>query len=857
MYFDWRLWQLTRGMRWRIVATIFMGLASAAIGIARFVLLASLLALVFRGAPGSALILPAAAVAGAVLFRGLLEHERTMIAHRTAARVQEVLRLKLYDKVTELGPAWFAGERTGAVMLSLVDGVEQLQTFFGQYVPQLSIAALTPIAMFAIIAWWDVPVAALMLFFALLCLVLPAAFSRLNRTASVSQQNSLKNFSAEFLDAIQGLVTLKAFGQSTAYGRMLAGKARKLSAATMHVLVTSLMTRGIIDIGITVGAASALVLGVYRTTHGMMTLPALLIVLMSGTEIFRPLREFRTVLHDGIVGQAAAIGINALLESAAPMPKGGAAPLARLAATIAFDDVHFSYPGGRGQALDGLSLEVAVGERVGIVGPSGSGKSTIAVLLLRLYDPQSGAVRIGGVDLKTLDPESARAQIAVVRQDTYLFHGTVEDNLRLGKSDATREEIIAAAVAANAHDFIVALPQGYATVIGERGLLLSGGQRQRLAIARALLRDAPILILDEALSSVDAENEAIIQKALDRLMVGRTTLILAHRLSSVIDADRIVVLDRGRVVESGTHSELMRRDGAYRRLMGGQAEERGDNVVPLLPHKSAAHADAAEHPTHDEGGKAEDSILRVERMDWGRTTKALLGFIAPWWRRLALVILSGTSRVAAYIGVAIFSALVVAALKNGHPYGRLLVCLTVVAPLAGILAWLESLQSHDMAYRLLADMRIALFRKLDALAPAYLLRRRSGDLVALATQDVETIEFFYAHTVGPAVVAIVVPAAVIIALAAFAWPTALVLLPFLAFRRLGSCLAAAADRSPRRRRARGIGPPQFPCRGYDPRPCRARRLSGRRPPPRRIRAARARLSRAAPQGFARYFGPGC
>ncbi len=788
MYFDWRLWQLTRGMRWRIVATIFMGLGSAAIGIARFVLLASLLALVFRGAPVSALILPAAAVAGAVLLRGLLEHERTMIAHRTAARVQEVLRLKLYDKVTELGPAWFAGERTGAVMLSLVDGVEQLQTFFGQYVPQLSIAALTPITMFAIIAWWDVPVAALMLFFAFLCLVLPAAFSRLNRAASVSQQNSLKNFGAEFLDAIQGLATLKAFGQSTAYGRMLADKARQLSAATMHLLVTSLMTRGIIDIGITIGAASALALGVYRTTHGMMTLPALLIVLMSGTEIFRPLRDFRTVLHDGMVGQAAAIGINTLLESAASMPKGDAAPLARLAATIAFDDVHFSYPGGRGQALDGLSLEVAVGERVGIVGPSGSGKSTIAVLLLRLYDPQSGAVRIGGVDLKMLDPESARAQISIVRQDTYLFYGTVEDNLRLGKPDATWEEIIAAAIAANAHDFIVALPQGYATVIGERGLILSGGQRQRLAIARALLRDAPILILDEALSSVDAENEAIIQKALDRLMVGRTTLILAHRLSSVIDADRIVVLDHGGVVESGTHSELMCQDGAYRRLMGGQAEGRGDKVVPLLPHKSAAHADAADRPTYGEAGKAKDSILRVERMDWGRTTKALLGFIAPWWRRLALVILSGTSRVAAYIGVAIFSALVVATLKNGHPYGRLLVCLTVVAPLAGILAWLESLQSHDMAYRLLANMRIALFRKLDALAPAYLLRRRSGDLVALATQDVETIEFFYAHTVGPAVVAIVVPAAVIIALAAFAWPTALVLLPFLVFADLAPAL---------------------------------------------------------------------
>ena len=789
MYFDWRLWQFTRGMRWRIVVTVLMGLASAAVGMARFVFLGALLARVFAGAPAAALILPAAAAAAAVLLRGVFEHARTMLAHRTAARVQEVLRLKLYDKVAELGPAWFAGERTGGVMLSLVDGVEQLQTFFGYYVPQLSIAALTPIALFAIVAWWDLPLAALMLAVALACLVLPATVSRLNRAVNMSQRNALKAFGAEFLDAMQGLATLKAFGQSTAYGRMLADKAYRLRAATMKVLATSLITRGIIDLGIGVGAAAVLALGVYRASHGLMSIEALLIVLMAGTEVFRPLRDFRTALHDGLVGQAAAIGINALLDAEAPMPLGGsAAPATPLAPTIAFDDVRFAYPGGRGQALDGLSLNVAAGERVGIVGPSGSGKSTLATLLLRLYDPQKGAVRVGGVDLKTLDPEAARASFAVVRQDTYLFHGTVEDNLRLGKPDATHDEIVAAARAANAHDFIAALPHGYATAIGERGVMLSGGQRQRIAIARALLRDAPILILDEALSSVDAENEAIIQKALDRLMQGRTTLILAHRLSSVIDADRIVVIERGRIVESGSHDELIRRDGAYRALMGAQAQERGERGdAPFLERPPTEDVELAEYHPHGDVA-ADDAILRVERMDWGATGKALLGFIAPWWRRLMLVILAGTSRVAAYIGVAVFSALVVAALKSGRPYRDLLIGLAVVAPLAGLLHWLESYQAHAMAYRLLADMRIALYRKLAALAPAYLLRRRSGDLVALATQDVETIEYFYAHTVGPAVVAVLVPAAVAVTLAAFAWPTALALLPFIAVAILAPAL---------------------------------------------------------------------
>src|ERR1043166_119894 len=366
VYFDWRLWQFTRGMRWRICATVFMGLASAAPGMARFVFLGALLARVFAGGEAAALIVPAAGAAAAVLLRGVIEHARTMLAHRTAARVQEILRLKLYDKVAELGPAWFAGERTGGVMLSLVDGVEQVETLFGHYVPQLTIAALTPVVLFAIVAWWDVPVAALMLAAALACLVLPATVSRINRAVNMSQRNALKSFGAEFLDAMQGLATLKAFGQSTAYGRMLAEKAHQLRAATMKVLATSLITRGGIGVGIGVGAAAVLALAAYRASHGAMTLETLLIVLMAGTEVFRPLRDFRTALHDGLVGQAAAIGINALLDAKAPMPLGGSAPHAPLAPTIAFENVRFAYPGGRGTALDGLSLEVAAGERVGI-----------------------------------------------------------------------------------------------------------------------------------------------------------------------------------------------------------------------------------------------------------------------------------------------------------------------------------------------------------------------------------------------------------------------------------------------------------------------------------------------------------
>lgn len=790
MYFDLELWRMTKGLRGRIILAVALGLLALVAGIARFAFLGVLLAMVFRHAAFAELMWPLAGVAAAIILRAALEQARTMIAHRTAARVQESLRGRLYDKIVALGPSWFAGERTGGMMLSMVDGVEQLQTFFGQYLPQLFISACAPFAIFAFMAWWDLPVAGVMLAAALFALVLPGLVHRQNRRAAIARQQAFKAYGEEFLDAMQGLPTLKAFGQGPAYGRTLAEKARKLSDNTFWVLAVSLMTRGITDLGMALGAALALALGAYRVTHGLMSLESLLIVLMAGTEIFRPLRDLRMVLHQGMVGQSAAEGVRSLLGAEGSAPSGGSATVSKSSRqpAIAFEQVRFAYPGGRGVALAGLNFSVASGERVGVVGSSGAGKSSVVRMLLRFYDPQSGSVSIGGQDLRELDPEQVRRQIAVVAQDTYLFYGTVEDNLRLGRPDASAPEVEAAARAANAHDFIQALPHGYRTIIGERGTRLSGGQRQRIAIARALLRDAPILILDEALSSVDAENEAVIQEALDRLVQGRTTLILAHRLSSVIGADRILVLDHGRVVESGRHDELIRVNGPYRRLMGTQVTREKDSapgamdaLAGLASTKLDVRSGAASAPADESAIKVRDISADAADVGWRDTISSLVRFIRPWWRQLCVTVVSGIGRIAAFIGVGVLGAFVIAAVTTGSSPNVWVTVLLVIAPLAGLLHWLESWLAHDMAYRLLAEMRIDLFVKLEALAPAYLLERRSGDLLALSTQDIETVEYFFAHTIAPAFVAVLVPAAVLAVLALTAWPLALALLPFLIY----------------------------------------------------------------------------
>ena len=865
MYLHPRLLALALDVRWRIIASALVGMLAAAAGVARLAVAALVIAeVVHGGASFASLTWPLAAMAGLIVARAGLQYVQEVMSHHTASLVKVKLRERLYQHSLALGPGHFDASRTGDALMSLAEGVERLEAFFGRYLPQVLVAAVAPLAIFAFMALIDLRTGLVFLAFALLTLVIPLQLSPV-RKRSIARRDAYGALGADFLDAVQGLATLKAFGQSGRRGELLAERARRLFRATMGVLAANAATGALTILGITGGAAVALGWGAVRVADGDLELRALLIVLMLGVEIFRPLRELVQLYHDGMIAMSSAEGIFAIMDSPvtvkdpAPRPAPAGAESA-IKPEVTFDNVNHSYSQGRRPALRDLSFTLHEGETLGLVGPSGAGKSTVVWLILRFFDPQQGVIRLGGRDLRDIPLEELRRQISVVTQDTYLFHGSVADNLRFGRPDASQAELEAAARAANAHDFIRHLPHGYETVVGERAVRLSGGQKQRIAIARALLKDAPILILDEALSSVDAENEAVIQEALERLMAGRTTLIIAHRLSSVVNADRILALDDGRLAESGSHAELAAAGGLYAALMSQQQEwgdfaappesETGAAAHPAAPahpqvdaaafmpqtahrgpghqhHHAAPHRGGNDHSQHrhhdghdghhgrphsasdgaETGGLPADAdafIPRPAHSGGGhhhhhqRHTAAahhrqaesrplgiiavwvrLLGLVMPWRYELALTFLLGVAHHSAVIGAGVAGALLVGQVITGGDLALPLILLGVLTPLAAFFIWVESWAAHDLAYRLLAEMRVDLYRKLDPLAPAYMTRRRSGDLVSVVGGDVETVEFFFAHTVTPAFTAVVLPGAVVAALAVIAWPMALAVAPFL------------------------------------------------------------------------------
>ncbi len=493
-----------------------------------------------------------------------------VLAQRSASRLKGSLRQKLTQQIFALGPAYTQSESSGELVNATVEGVEVLDEYITTFQPARLLAMLVPAFVLVVIFLLDPPTTLILLFTGPILVLLLAFIGGRVKEITEKRFLELSWMSAFFLDMLQGLATLKMFGRSREQIDNIRDISRHYGATTMEVLRIAFQTGLVLEWGGTVATALVAVEISLRLMSGFLPFNRALAVLIVTPEFFLPLRQLALKYHAGTAGKAAADRIFAILDT--PI-KQARAPTTRSARSlparsdIRFDHVSFAYDAGQRPALQDFSLHLPHGQTIALVGATGAGKSTMAQLLLRFIEPDRGSITIDGLPLDEIDLAAWRARVAWVPQQPHLFHGTIADNIRLARSDASEADVSAAAQAAQAHEFIRQLPQGYATPIGERGARLSGGQQQRLAIARAFLKDAPFLILDEATSHLDSVSEAAIQDALTRLMRGRTVLIIAHRLKLVYTADRVAVLDRGRVIEVGDPRALLTQGGPYQQIV--------------------------------------------------------------------------------------------------------------------------------------------------------------------------------------------------------------------------------------------------------------------------------------------------
>ncbi|MEV8335349.1 thiol reductant ABC exporter subunit CydD [Streptomyces niveus] len=803
---DPRLLRYARATRRFLVAVVVLGLVGAGLVVAQAMIIAEVVVGAFEGGLdasglGTPLLLLGAVAVGRALVAWLTE----LAAHRASAAVKSELRGRLLERAAELGPGWLSGQRTGSLVALATRGVDALDDYFARYLPQLGLAVVVPVAVLARIVTDDWVSAGVIV----LTLPLIPLFMVLIGWATQSQMDRqwqlLSRLSGHFLDVVAGLPTLKVFGRAKAQAESVREITSEYRRATLRTLRIAFLSSFALELLSTLSVALVAVGIGMRLVHGDLDLYTGLVVLILAPEAYLPLRQVGAQYHAAAEGLAAAEEIFAVLESGPSGARGGADVPDSL--RLELEGVTVRHEGRAEPSLDAATLVVEPGETVALVGPSGSGKTTLLNVLLGFTAPTEGRVRVGGTDLSDLDLDRWRERIAWVPQHPYLFAGTIAENVRLARPDADDAAVTRALRDAGAYDFVTALPLGADTPLGEDGTGLSAGQRQRLALARAFLADRPLLLLDEPTAALDGETEATLVPTIRRLATGRTVLLVIHRPALLSVADRVVEVGGG-PVRGRSGGEAAGRVGAAAAGRGGEpsgwlggASADGVLTVPFGPAGTAGGetakrfgtaAEAAEAAESGESGVGPGRTGVGPGAGGARTGEILGGEAAPGSTersfaalphgaaghgahplarmraavgrlrgRFVLALVLGSLALGSAVGLMAVSGWLISRASEQPPVLYLMVAVTATRAFGigrAVFRYAERLVSHDAVLRMLADLRVSVYRRLERLAPAGLREARRGDLLSRLVADVDALQDYWLRWLLPVGSAVLVGA---------------------------------------------------------------------------------------------------
>ncbi|MEU4255483.1 thiol reductant ABC exporter subunit CydD [Streptomyces fradiae] len=774
---DPRLLRYARATRFFLLAVVLLGLVGAGLVVAQAMLVAEVVVGAFQdGMAVDDLTLPLVLLVAVAVGRGLVSWLTELAAHRASAAVKSELRGRLLERAAALGPGWLGGQRTGSLVALATRGVDALDDYFARYLPQLGLAVVVPVAVLARIVTEDwvsaaIIVVTLPLIPVFMILIGWATQARMDR-----QWRLLSRLSGHFLDVVAGLPTLKVFGRAKAQAESIRAITGRYRRATLRTLRVAFLSSFALELLSTLSVALVAVGIGMRLVHGTLDLHTGLVILILAPEAYLPLRQVGTQYHAAAEGLSAAEEVFAVLES--PMREPGTEVLPGGPVRIELDAVTVRHEGRSEPSLDRASLVVEPGETVALTGPSGVGKSTLLDVVLGFTVPDAGTVRAGGTDVAALDLERWREHIAWVPQRPYLFAGTIAENVRLARPEADDDAVRAALREAGA-DFVDHLPAGVGTPLGEDGAGLSAGQRQRLALARAFLADRPVLLLDEPTAALDGATEEAVVEAVRRLAAGRTVLLVVHRPALLAVADRVVTLRPGGGA-GGAVAAVAGADGAGSTPTGegvpagraGAADAAGGAPAARGGVSSAAGVgtdmvdDAFGVVGGLYGGQSPDRAgLAVTGPATPRGARRVLarvrGMAGESRGRLALALLLGSLALASAVGLMAVSGWLISRASEQPPILHLMVAVTATRAFGtgrAVFRYAERLVSHDAVLRMLADLRVAVYQRLERIAPAGLRRTGRGDLLSRLVSDVDALQDYWLRWLLPAGTALLVGA---------------------------------------------------------------------------------------------------